>query len=129
MENNAMKKSEFDAYQRGLERVTQDILEKLKKSSRSNAETADPVQSGLVGPNGYRIGFWEKVWWNRHQNWLYAIKTGKENQNLLSRYLSFRLRSRSERCACPCVRQERRLKPRAKGDRPGQGHSVLRSYT
>ena len=30
--------------------------------------------------NAYRE-FWDKVWWNRHQNWLYRIKIGEERLN------------------------------------------------
>jgi hypothetical protein len=102
---NKITPEEFRKYQEDL----------LGPKRPTRVGTADPIQPGEVGPNGYRVGytkngdkvewlpdeehpgqewpmllrrndkeilkasgeFWDKVWWNRHQNWLYEIETGK----------------------------------------------------
>ena len=39
---------------------------------------APEAQQRLEGILAAQQEFWDKVWWNRHQNWLYRIKTGEE---------------------------------------------------
>lgn len=78
-----------------IEEINRDFLRPFRpdgKIERTKAETADPIEEGQLGPNGFRIGYTEngdKVEWVEEEGEIWPMILRRNDADILKEYNEF----------------------------------------